>query len=296
MDVLLSALRGLSEYEKLLTAVAANRAAAVSGTGQVARGHWIAALYRHSDRPMVVVCQDDEAARRVQEELRAFLGEEAPILPTRELTLYDTAAVSRGWEQKRLKQLYDLAMGKTRLQIASLEALTLRTMPKATLCGASMTLRPGMNLEPEELARRLEQAGYARTSLVEGPGQYALRGGIVDVFSPACENPLRVEFFGDEVDIMGFFDVLTQRRTENADEAPILPVAEAQPHLHPGGLSVLCDDLRAMIARQKRRKTVNTALVETLQGDLDRLESGVSLAAADRYLSLLYPDNSCGVD
>ena len=296
MDVLLSALRGLPEYEKLLTAVAANRAAAVSGTGQVARGHWIAALYRHSDRPMVVVCQDDEAARRVQEELRAFLGEEAPILPTRELTLYDTAAVSRGWEQKRLKQLYDLAMGKTRLQIASLEALTLRTMPKATLCGASMTLRPGMNLEPEELARRLEQAGYARTSLVEGPGQYALRGGIVDVFSPACENPLRVEFFGDEVDIMGFFDVLTQRRTENADEAPILPVAEAQPHLHPGGLSGLCDDLRAMIARQKRRKTVNTALVETLQGDLDRLESGVPLAAADRYLSLLYPDNSCGAD
>ena len=296
MDVLLSALRGLPEYEKLLTAVAANRAAAVSGTGQVARGHWIAALYRHSDRPMVVVCQDDEAARRVQEELRAFLGEKAPILPTRELTLYDTAAVSRGWEQKRLKQLYDLAMGKTRLQIASLEALTLRTMPKATLCGASMTLRPGMNLEPEELARRLEQAGYARTSLVEGPGQYALRGGIVDVFSPACENPLRVEFFGDEVDIMGFFDVLTQRRTENADDAPILPVAEAQPHLHPGGLSGLCDDLRAMIARQKRRKTVNTALVETLQGDLDRLENGVSLAAADRYLSLLYPDNSCGAD
>ena len=75
MDVLLSALRGLPEYEKLLTAVAANRAAAVSGTGQVARGHWIAALYRHCDRTMVVVCQDDEAARRVQEELRAFLGE-----------------------------------------------------------------------------------------------------------------------------------------------------------------------------------------------------------------------------
>ena len=296
MSIVLSALRGLPEYKKLLDAAERGEAVALSGAGQIARSHFIAALFRDTGRPMVVVCQDDEAARRVEQELFSFLGEHAPILPSRDLTLYDAAVVSRGWEQKRLRQLYDLASGVTRLQIVSLESLCLRTMPRDILFGAALTLRPGASYDLEELTRRLSDAGYARTTLVEGVGQFALRGGILDVYSPAYDEPLRVEFFGDELDAMGFFDPLTQRRTENAAEAVLLPVAETEPRLHPGGAAGLAKDLAALIARQRRRKTPNEALLRTLEHDRELLENDVSFPAADRYMALIYPERACAAD
>ena len=124
MEKLLYSLNGIPEYTALTEAVAQNKTAAVTGIGQINRSHMVAGLYRQSNRPMVILCQDDMAAKRLQEELRCFLGETAPILPSRELTLYDTAVVSRAWEQKRLRQLHDLATGKTLLQIMPWEART----------------------------------------------------------------------------------------------------------------------------------------------------------------------------
>ncbi len=296
MDILLTALRRLPAYQQLLSAAEAGKTAALSGAGLIARSHVLASLARDCPRPLVVVCQDDTAAGRLQAELAAFLGAAPPVLPTRELTLYDAAVASRGWEQKRLRQLYDLAAGRTTLLIASLEALSLRTMPRAVLAAATVTLRPGAAWDLKDLTARLESAGYARASLVEGPGQFALRGGILDVFSPAYDRPVRAEFFGDELDAMGFFDPLTQRRTENVDEAVLLPVAETQPRLHPDGAAGLVRDLEKLIARQQRRKTPNEPLLATLRRDCELLGSGVSLTAADRYMALIYPERACAAD
>ena len=153
-----------------------------------------------------------------------------------------------------------------------------------------MTLRVGAEYSMPDLISRLTRAGYSRASLVEGVGQFALRGGILDVYSPAQEKPLRAEFFGDELDTMGYFDPITQRRTENADEAILLPVAETEPHLHPQGVAGLCGDLRAIITRQQRRKTPNQALIETLQKDCEALENETLFASADRYMALIYPE------
>ena len=202
-----------------------------------------------------MICQDEMAASRLQEELESFLGVQIPILPERELTFVEASGVSRQWEQKRLKLLYDLASGKLPLLISSAQALSLRTMPREVLFSASIRLRVGASFSPEDLAEKLTQAGYARTSLVEGAGQFALRGGILDVYSPGEKQPVRCEFFGDELDAMGFFDPTTQRRTENTEEALLLPVAESLPQLHPEGISGLCRDLESIIARQRRRKT-----------------------------------------
>ncbi len=290
MNVLLQLLRGMPEFTQLREAADARQTVAVSGVSQIVRSHFIAALCAGTGRPALVICQDELAASRMQDELAAFLGSRPPVLPSRELTLLDAAGVSREWEQKRLKLLYELALGRVPVLIASLDALCLRTMPRSVLCGAAIRLVPGAGYAMDELARKLDAAGYTRASLVEGVGQYALRGGIVDVFSPAHERPLRVEFFGDELDAMGFFDPITQRRTENAGEAVLLPVAESVPALHPAGVAGLCGDIRALIARQKRRKTPNPSLLKTLEADLDRLQTGVSFAAADRYMAFLYPE------
>jgi len=296
MDFLISSIQILPEYRLLLEAVEQKQAAAVTGIGQINRTHMLAALYRDTNRPIVAVCQDDMAAKRLQEELKAFLGQTAPVLPSRDLTLYDAAVVSRGWEQKRLRQLYDLAHGTTRLQIMSWSALSQRTVPPEVLDASAFTLRTGMELDPDALTEQLTRIGYSRCSMVEGPGQFAVRGGIVDIFSPAADDPIRMEFFGDELDTMGIFDPATQRRTENIDSVVILPVGECQPRLHPNGLAGLCEDLRALIARQKRRKNINEALIKTLEADLNKYENGLSNPASDRYMALIYPQLTTAMD
>ena len=296
MEKLLSCLKTIPEYNVLLKALSRGESAAVTGIGQINRSHLIAGLHHEHAAPLVVIVQDDIAAKRLQEDLKSFLGETAPILPHRELTLYDAAVVSRAWEQKRLRQLHDLASGRTKLQILTWESLSQRTMPRNVLMNTAFRLEIGSEYPLDELLSRLTASGYSRCGMVEGPGQFAVRGGILDVFSPAADKPVRAEFFGDELDTMGYFDPDTQRRTENIEEALLLPVGETQPMLHPEGIEGLCKDLQSLISRQKRRKNVNEALITTLSKDLEKYENGLQNPASDRYLALIYPEMATAMD
>jgi len=296
MELLLDVLRNIPEYETMVNMLKKGQTVGASGVSQLCRSHLAAGLIRHLQKPTILLCQDEMACHRLQSELKSLLGEEFPILPGRELTLYDTSAASRQWEQRRLRQLYDLAVEKTRVLLAPIDAVTLRTVPKSTLLAAAATVTVGDVLSPDLLTQKLTAAGYTRTSLVEGPGHFALRGGILDVFSPGEDAPVRMEFFGDEVDCMGYFDVQTQRRTENLESVVLLPASESQPGMHPGGVAGLMNELEEFIARQKRRKNKNEKLLETLQADLDKLDSGLSLTAADRYMALIYPEFSTAAD
>ena len=296
MEKLLSILKSIPEYASLLESLSRGESAAVTGIGQINRSHMIAGLRQEMDTPIVVICQDDMAAKRLQEELKSFLGDTAPILPSRDLTLYDTSVVSRAWEQKRLRQFYDLATGQTPLQIFTWESLSQRTMPKAVLLSAAFSLEVGREYPLDQLLAQLTAAGYSRCGMVEGPGQFAVRGGIVDIYSPAADRPVRAEFFGDELDTMGYFDPDTQRRTENIDGMVVLPVGETQPRLHPQGIDGLCKDLEHLIARQKRRKNINEPLITTLTRDLEKYQNGLQNPASDRYMALIYPEMATAMD
>ena len=296
MEKLLTMLNTLPEYTSLVTAVDRGENAAITGIGQINRSHMIAGLAHDIRRPITVVCQDDMAAKRLQEELKCFLGFAAPILPSRELTLYDAAVVSRAWEQKRLRQFYDLCLNKTPLQILTWESLSQRTIPKTTLLGAAFELTVGKEYPLDDLLARLTRSGYSRCGMVEGPGQFAVRGGILDIYSPAADMPVRAEFFGDELDTMGYFDIDTQRRTENIDSLVVLPVGETQPCLHPGGIEGLCKDLTSQITRQRRRKNLNEPLIATLSKDLEKYENGLSNPASARYMALIYPEFATAMD
>ena len=296
MDQVLFMLKTIPEYAALVQSLNQGESAAVTGIGQINRSHVIAGLSQEVQRPIVILVQDEMAARRLQEELKCFLGNEVPVLPSRDLTLYDAAVVSRAWEQKRLRQLYALGRGDTPIQILSWESACQRTLPPAVLSHAVIALETGREYKIDDLISKLVSAGYSRCGMVEGVGQFAIRGGILDVFSPACEKPVRVEFFGDELDTMGFFDPGTQRREENTDSCVLLPVCETLPHCHQSGIDGLCKDLNSMISRQRRRKTVNELLVSTLSKDLEKYENGLNNPASDRYMSLIYPQFATALD
>lgn len=244
MEILRSVLRELPEFQQLLAALDGGQSpVAVSGLAAVHRAHFAACLGQESGRPVVMVCADEGEAERMARDLSFLTGGEVPVLAARSFLFHNIATVSRQWEHRRLRLLYRLTRGEIPCLVATVEALLQRTLPPEALERACAVLEVGQTADLEELTAHLTQAGYVRCEQVEGPGQFALRGGILDVYSPAMEAPVRAEFFGDEVDALGIFDPGTQRRTANVEKAVLLPAAETLLHLAPGGLAGLLKQL-----------------------------------------------------
>ena len=296
MKPLLSALNDIPEYRSLLSAIDGGACpAALSGLSAVHRAHFAAGIRQETGRPVVVVCADEGEAERMTRDLAALSGEEVRTLSAREFTFHNAAVVSRQYEHRRLSVLRALAAGECPLLVCTAESVLQRTLPKALLEGASRVLRMGESHDLNQLAETLTAAGYTRCEQVEGAGQFALRGGILDFFSPSQAKPVRVEFFGDEIDAMGLFDPDTQRRVENIGTAEILPAAEVLPQLSPGGFAGLVELLDGVISRAKRRKG-SDKLLTTLTEDREKLASGLTFPAMDRYMALIYPQMATAAD
>ena len=268
--------------------------AAVSGLQPVQRACVGAAVARGTGRPAVFVCGDEREARQLTADLAALTAQAPVLLLSREWQFRPGAVSSRDWERSRLAALYALANGDAAVTVATADALMARTLPPELLLSLSMTLEAGGQADLKQLTGRLLAAGYTRCDQVEGVGQFALRGGILDVFSPLMDQPVRCEFFDDEIDSMGTFDPATQRRTANVTSALLLPAAEVLPRSAEGGLEGLGETLLRLADKlAKKQKTETT--VARLREDGERLKNGAVPGGMDRYLAAVYPKVTAGV-
>ncbi len=265
--------------------------ALVSGLSAVHRANLAAALENKLDMPLLVVCPDDTAAESFAKDLEAMLGREVDCLTMRDWVFYQTEAVSRQTEQKRIAVLYRLATGQSRILTASVSALIQRCMPPDTLREAALVIENGGSCPPEKVEEALLRCGYASTDQVEGPGQFARRGGILDFFSPGDREPVRIEFWGDDIDSMGHFDTDSQRRGESVESCTILPAAETLPSLSSGGAEALGREIEKLAEKYaKKRSSENAAaLAACMRSDAERLRNGLAMSDADRYIPLIYP-------
>ena len=269
--------------------------AAVSGLQPVQRACVGAAVAAGSGRPAVFLCGDEREVQVLAGDLETLTGTRPVTLLGREWQFRPGAVGSRDWERSRLAALYALARGEASAVVATVDAVCARTLPPELLRSLAVTLTAGGQAELRQLTERLLSAGYTRCDQVEGVGQFALRGGILDVFSPLMDQPVRCEFFDDEIDSMGTFDPATQRRTRNVDTALILPAAEVLPHCAEGGLPGLAEQLSSLADRLARRQKTER-IVQTLREDAERLRGGAAPSAPDRYLAAIYPEISTGMD
>jgi len=295
MKLLTQLLSSLPEFQQLLANLDGGRSpVAFSGLSAVHRAHIAAGVYAETARPVVVVCGDETEGKRIAEDLAALTEEAVPLLPSRSFTFHHAETVSHQWEHRRLHLLHCLSTGEVPVLVATVEGLLQRTLPPAVMKKVRRTLQVGDVCDLPQLAEELTAAGYCRCDQVEGIGQFALRGGILDIYSPGMEAPVRVDFFGDEVDGMGAFDPESQRRSGNIDRAVILPVEEVLPHMAPKGLAGLTVELEGLQLRASQNG--QDALAKTLSQDREALAQGRSLTTADRYLPLVYPGMATGVD
>ena len=268
--------------------------ALVSGLSAVHRANLAAALRNETGRPIFVVCPDDTAAENFAADLTTMLEEECAALGMRDFTFYPAVAVSRYAEQKRLSALYALAKGASPVTAVSVSALMQRCMPPETLLRAAFTIEDGGSYAIEDIEDALVRCGYTRCDQVEGAGQFARRGGILDFFSPGDDQPVRIEFWGDDIDSMAHFDIATQRRDESVKSCTVLPAAESLPSLAEGGAETLAREIETAAVKYARRRTSENAaqIAATMNADAEKLRNGLVMTDADRYLPILYAPSS----
>ena len=292
MKGLLEKLMTLPQLRELTAALTGReRCAAVTGLSPVHRAMVAAAAAKAMGRPILLLCADEKECARQAADMQVLLGVEPVRLPERELQLRP-GAYSRQWENDRLTALYRMAQGDAPLVVATGAAMVQRCLPGEALRSAAFPLEVGGQYDVQALSRRLQAAGYTRTEQVEGAGQFALRGGILDVFTPGEERPVRCEFFDDELDSMGEFEVATQRRVLNRERVQILPASELLPFLNGGA-----EDAAARIEDAARRlKKEHGAARQRLAEDAELLRQGIAPQGGDRYMSAVYPEKVTAFD
>lgn len=191
-----------------------------------ARLAFVAAAY-DATSPLLLLTTTSEVALRARDDLAQWLGPGRVFMfPASDALPYEAMSPAADVTVGRLAVLRALAAGETPLVVVPVKALTQPTLAPAELAALTVPLAQGAQFDPEQLAARLVALGYRTAPVVEEPGEWNRRGGIVDVFVPGDEAPLRIEFFGDEVDSLRRFDPITQRSDTRVTAASIGPAFE----------------------------------------------------------------------
>lgn len=216
------------EYKKLSDSVKSGLGPfSVFGLCEAHRSHIIASLFCDSQKPMLVVTSSQVSANKMHEALSSFFNDEECCLmfeASELIALSKSYAHSKTIEAKRSKVLSYLYEAKKVIVTACAEALLQTVMPPEIFAENTITLNTGDTIEPLLLTERLVKAGYEICDVCEAPGQAARRGGLVDVFPIASENPVRIEFFDDEIDTLREYDALSQRSIDNISDVLITPM------------------------------------------------------------------------
>ncbi len=250
--------------------------------------------------PVLLVCAEEKECVR----LKVFLEQysiHTGFFVSRDLTLYNITA-SHEYEHERLKVLSGILHGVYDAIITTPDALLGYTMPPEVLTKNCLRLEYSKSCpETQELCERLISAGFSRVEMVDAPGQFAIRGGIVDLYPPFTSYTdidgnggggsvaVRIELFGDEIDRMELFDPQTQRMTLTLDDIDIFPSREVLVN------SAKRKEIRDAISAHSAKCKDERALLE-MSSEIAVIDGGTDLNFADKYMTLVYPERTSLLD
>src|SRR6201988_2454133 len=205
----------------------------VSGLSPTAKALLLVLWRRAADRPLIVVVNDNRAVEDFVPILRGFCELTAACdpdsvvsLPARDVLPFQNLSPHTELQEERATALWKIATGRASIVVSAIAATAILQRSADYYTDLARTLRRGESFDIDNLQAHLNTVGYSSADVVEMPGQYALRGGILDVYSPEAERPVRIEFFGDEVDSIRRFDPTSQRSSNPTAEAELLPLTE----------------------------------------------------------------------
>ena len=279
MKLITEVFKGDADFKNLLISIEKERfPISVTGLSLNTKAALLSAVAEVTGKKITVVTKDEAEAVSMASDLKS-LGINAVNFPQRDYCIGQISGYSKEYEQKRTDTLSKLLDGDFAVLTVSAESAVMLTVPPEVLKKARFKIKNSESYSTAELTDRLLLAGYTRSEICEGKGQFSLRGGILDIFPVNSDNPYRIEFWGDDIDSIGIFDAETQRRTESADEISITPACEVI--YNPQNLAFkLREYLENTTSLSKKQK-------ERIEADIESLCNGVSILP-DRYLPLIY--------
>jgi transcription-repair coupling factor (superfamily II helicase) len=266
----------------------------VTGLSATAKALIIVLLRRTVERPFLLVVSDNRAAEELEPVLRAFCeltGAADPdsvvTLPARDVLPFQNLSPHPEIQEERATALWKIATGRAAIVITPVTATTILLRSPDYYADLARVLRRGESFDLERLLQHLNTVGYSATDVVEMPGQYAARGGILDVYSPEADRPVRIEFFGDEIESMRKFDPASQRSSNPVDEALLLPLTETPV------TEELLSSINARLSGKRitgSAEVVEQAMRDTGAGVFPGWEFYAPVAGADRSIFELLPD------
>ncbi len=227
MKYLIDPLYEISEYSDILKAIKNyNAPVSITGPSDSQKAHFCHAICEHIGTKGIFVAFNEMQARKMYEDFTFFLGDNAVFFPSKEIMFHDIEAKSYDAVYQRIKALDRICSGNYRVIVTSAEALSQKLIPRDLFTDSILLFNAGDRIDLPGLAQKLVVMGYERVAVVEGKGQFAVRGGIVDIFSVDSEYAVRVELFDDEIDSIRYFDVVSQRSVEKMESVRVLPARE----------------------------------------------------------------------
>jgi transcription-repair coupling factor (superfamily II helicase) len=263
----------------------------IVGLTDVPRSCWTTALAVDMKQPILVITPTDEGAKTAFGDLTSLLPEgKVYYFPQLDLLPYEVYARNVEIIAQRMKVLTKLAFGEPVIVITSVDALLKKIAPRKIIKQYSLTLSVGESVDIHKLAAALVNMGYTKEDLVEIPGTFSTRGGIIDIFPLTENSPLRVEFFDDEIESIRYFDTDTQRSLKETNEVFLPPADEfpADEELLMSAGKVLAKELSSILPSYSG--AAKRHLRDTFFPYLEKLEQGIWTKGMEQFLTYLYPD------
>lgn len=274
------------QYRSLTAYIDRNQVpVSVSGMVESANSQLIYSLFARQNRSALVLVYSDMEAKSLVSDL-AFYTENVLYFPSKESIFYHIDTTGHVNEHDRLDVLEKLSGDTPYIVVASVDALLTYTADKGVYTQSRITVTLGKVFDLQELPAMLVNMGYTREEIVEGIGQFSIRGGILDIFCPNMENPVRIEFFDNETDSIREFDIMTQRSLEKLDSAVLVPCTEAI--FDRAKCYEMIAYLEDALKKVRRKKADTQHLEETICLDIDALKEKHHFPSIDKYISLIY--------
>ncbi len=256
---------------------------AISGLTNVGMAHMLAGTREFSKKPMCIITYNEVQAKKIIEDLNYFT-DKVLFFQKKEIVTYDYVAESKELQYERIEILNKINENKNVIVVTTIEAVMQKIISKKALYKNKIKLKIGDQYNIEEIKQRLINLGYSRYDLIDGKGQFSVRGGIVDI-SITEKIGVRIEFWGDEIDSIRYFNVISQRSTENIKEITIYPSHEY----------ILETDIQEVIEKI-RNKVYPEEVQQQVEQDIETIKSGNYISKIDRYIDSFYEEQETVLD
>lgn len=257
------------------------------GLADIHKAHFIYSVAMKTSSKLLLICEDEAIAHKITEDLNTMHSKDTDIAylyPLRDFEFRQVEGSSKEYEEIRIGVLSKILDNTCKICCCSIEAVLQHTIPKEYLIKNTFEINSEKTYDINNLIKQLISAGYTKRPQVDGIAQFSLRGGILDIFPPNRKNPVRIEFWDDEIDMMVEFDIETQRRIDvNADNIlKKITVTPARECLFDND-DILIDKIESVINKNKK-----SIVKENLSNDIERIKSNLTLLNMDKFLPIAY--------